>query len=226
MSNAPKLLLLALLPSLTACQTDYVARLGLADRDAKARLGEIVAGAREVQLETQVEFQQAYGLFDQLTRSASVEELEPLFDDFQSELEDCAWAAQALTEEITSIETHAGDLFAEWEAGLALYANPALRDKSAAMLVETRERVDELLGDLNGTRDAMQPVLSNYGDYALFFHHNLNVAAIATLKDTLPSFVQLNAALIGEIESDVQQADEFEYFLAVRNAYETLVVKP
>ena len=226
MSIAPKLLLLALLSPLAGCQTDYVARLGLADRDAKARLGEIVAGAREVQLEMQVEFQQAYGLFHQLTRSASVEELDSLFDDFQGELEDCVRAARGLTEEMASIETHAGDLFAEWEAGLALYANPALRDKSAAMLVDTRERVDELLADLHATREAMQPVLSNYGDYALFFHHNLNVAAIATLKDTLPDFVQLNAALIGEIESDVQQADEFEYYLAGRNAYETLVVKP
>jgi len=223
-----RLVWIAALPALFGCQTDYVGRLGLEGGDAKEELADVVADARSAQVRAQDEFQEAYELFERLTVASPDVELEPLYDDFQGELEDCVVAAQRLQAEIGSIETHAGHLFTEWEAGLALYANPKLREKSAARLVETRERVVELVQDLTATLEAMQPVLSNYGDYALFFHHNLNVPAIGTLKDTLPAFVQLNATLIGEIESDVARADEFDRFLAGNAADEldTVVVRP
>lgn len=227
MSIARTSLLLAASLSFTpACGSTYVSRLGIADGDAKSELAEIVREARDVQLDSQRQFQQAFRQFDRLTHPEPEAELASLYEGFQAELEDCARIGQALSDEIASIESQAARLFAEWEAGLALYVNEALRDKSAAMMVETRERVTLLVEDLNATLAAMQPVLSTYGDYALFFHHNLNVPAIGTLGDTLPEFVELNVALMGEIESDMTTAEDFELYLDGRAGRDAVVVQP
>ena len=220
-------IMLSVLPVLAAgCRSNYVSQLGLESGDSKAELARLVDQARETQLDAQREFQEAHALLDQMMSASPDEPLDGLFGDFQGELEDCAQAAARLDEEVVGIEQRATMLFGEWETGLELYTSPMLRQKSQLMLEETRMRVDELVGDLVATQQAMQPVLSTYGDYALFFHHNLNVTAIGTLADTRVEFLQLNTVLYGEIESDVAAATSFGEFLDGRAGLDTVVIKP
>jgi hypothetical protein len=58
----------------------------------------------------------------------------------------------------------------------------------------------------------MLPVLQKLQDYVLFFHHNLNARAIATLEDTYKGFDGEFNALTNELVGAQREIATFETF--------------
>lgn len=159
---------------------------------------------------TSADFAAAFHLYQRLTSPQAVE-LEKISDDFEDAVEECEDAAEELTERIESIRTETDRFIDGWSEELAGFSSEELRGKSAAQMQETEARARRLLAALEREQSRMQPVLRKLKDYALFFHHNLNARAIATLQDTYENFDREFRALENET---ARAQDEITAFLA------------
>jgi len=160
--------------------------------------------------ESQEDYGSALNLFQRLTAPQAVE-IETLNEDFDEALEECQQRADDLAERLESVRTEADTLFQSWTQDLEHFSGDALRKKSEAMMVETQARAQRVITSLESVRASMTPVLLKLQDYSLFFRHNLNARAIATLEDTYKGFDSEFTALNQELE---QARAEMATFLA------------
>lgn len=144
-------------------------------------------------------FAEALRLFEELTAPQALD-LESLSDDFGDAVEACGKRSKELDERITAVQEESDELFGEWSVELQQFSLDSLRKKSEAMMLETKGRTDRVTKALESTRSRMEPVLKKLRDYALFFHHNLNPRAIATLHDTYKDFDAEFEALKSELD--------------------------
>lgn len=156
------------------------------------------------------DFATAFQLYQRLTAPQAAE-LESLSSDFEDALEDCEERADDLAEHIESVRREQQSLVKGWNDELARFSGEVLRKKSEAMLRDTETRSQRVLSALERAQASLAPVLLKLQDYALFFHHNLNARAIATLQDTYKDFDDEFRALATEF---TQAEQEIQAFLA------------
>lgn len=150
-------------------------------------LVERVRGAQGEVSESREGFGAAFNLYQRLTAPQAVE-LDELSDDFADSIESCKARANDVAERVESVREEADALFKGWNEELARFSGEMLRKKSEAMMLDTQARAQRVLDALERVQARTQPVLLKLQDYALFFHHNLNARAIATLQDTYKDF--------------------------------------
>jgi hypothetical protein len=213
-------LLLALAASLlglASCQSmPYVSFLKLGKADHREAMLEEARDCRETQLSIQQDFTEIFDLFGKLIQ-AQAEELESLHGDLNDVLDTCEDDLEDLREHIAELEGQSADLFEEWSADLELFDNPRLRAKSERMLDDTRQRFERFVAALGNAEVAIDPVLSAYQDYVLFFNHNLNPRAIVTLEDTYPELLEDVAALKRTMNKTLKETDDFIRVVEGRN---------
>jgi hypothetical protein len=73
-------------------------------------------------------------------------------------------------------------MFSEWEKELQQYSNPSMAEMSRKQLRDTKARYTQLSRTVRTSEDSMKPVLAQLKDHVLFLKHNLNAAAIGSLK--------------------------------------------
>jgi hypothetical protein len=208
----PNAALLALLVLSSACQStgrSSFLLFGGSDQP-QDRLVESVADAREVTTDAHAEFQAAFELYQRLTSPQAVG-LVDLSEDFADAVESCQESSEDLAQSLDEVRTESTHLIEGWNAELAGFANDAMRKKSAAMMQDTEDRSGRITASLERLQERMQPVLLKLQDYGLFFHHNLNARALATLEDTYKDFDAEFRALTSEFDKAER---EFETFLA------------
>jgi len=159
------------------------------------------AGAHE-------DFGAAFHLYQRLTAPQAVE-LQDLSDDFEDALDACRDRAKDLSTHIDSVQKESAALFQGWNEELTHFSGDMLRKKSEAMLQDTQTRAQRVSAALERAHTRLEPVLLKLSDYALFFHHNLNARAIATLEDTYKEFDGEFHALDGELERARGEIDAF-----------------
>ena len=162
------------------------------DLVARARGGEQEAE------EARADFAAAFHIYQRLTAPQAVE-LERLSAEFEDSVEACEDRAQDLSERIDSIRHETEVLVKEWTEELARFSSDAVRKKSEAQMRDAEAYAQRLLVALERLQGRMQPVLRKLQDYALFFDHNLNARAIATLQDTYKDFDNESKALESEL---------------------------
>lgn len=144
-------------------------------------------GAGEEAREARADFAAAALLYQRLTAPQAVE-LERLSGEFADAVEACDDRAQDVTERIEAIRHEKEAVVKGWTEELGRFSSDAVRKKSEAQMRDTEARAQSLLTALERLQGRMQPVLLKLRDYALFFDHNLNARAIATLQDTYKDF--------------------------------------
>ena len=117
--------------------------------------------------------------------------------------------AEAVRDQIKSIETVSNDLFAEWESELAQYSSEELRRSSRTKLEETRRRYEQMLQAMRRPEQKMNEVLVAFQDHVLFLKHNLNAAAIGSLEGDALEIGSQVADLIADMEKSIAEADSF-----------------
>jgi hypothetical protein len=100
-------------------------------------------------------------------------------------------------------------LFTEWEKEIREISSASLRDSSRGKLRETRARYDELHTSLKRAERSMDPVLTQFRDQVVYLKHNLNAAAIASLKGEAGSIQTDISRLLEEMNAAISQADKF-----------------
>ena len=202
----PLLPLLALLPA--GCSSTYYSVMesfGVEKRDIlKDRLVE----GRSDQEDAKTQFRSTLEAF----KAASGFEggdLENLYEKLSGELDRCEVRAAEVRDSIDSIQDVATDMFDEWKREEAEYSDPALREKSQALLEQTRERYNVVITAMRKSEKAMDPVLTRFGDQVRFLKHNLNAAAISSLYGNVAAIEADVEKLVDDMEASIAEADSF-----------------
>ena len=136
-------------------------------------------------------------------------DLEKTYNTLQRDYDRCVTRAEAVHKRIKDVETVAEDLFAEWDKELQEISSEELRRDSREKRRETRRRYDELHAALKRAEKSMDPVLTRFHDQVLYLKHNLNAAAIASLKGETTNIQAEISRLLEEMNNAISQADQF-----------------
>jgi F0F1-type ATP synthase membrane subunit b/b' len=205
---SPRLVLASLVFTLAACNTVYYAaweKLGYEKRDL---LKSAVKAARGAQKETGEEFQDALTQLQKLTGYRGGN-LESAYNRFQGEYEDCEAQATAVRSEIREVDTVARDLFREWEREIRQYENASLASDSRRKLADTRSRFEQLSSSLHAAESTMEPVLRQFRDQVLYLKHNLNAAAVGSLRGKADNIQGDIQRLLAQMNRSIAEADRF-----------------
>ncbi len=205
---SPRLLLASLVFTLAACNTVYYAaweKLGYEKRDL---LKSAVKAARGEQKEAGEEFQDALTQLQKLT-GYSGGNLESAYNRFKGEYEDCEAQATRVREEIREVDTVARDLFREWEREIRQYESASLAADSRRKLADTRSRFEQLSSSLHAAEATMEPVLRQFRDQVLYLKHNLNAAAVGSLRGKADNIQGDIQRLLEQMNRSIAEADRF-----------------
>jgi Protein of unknown function (DUF2959). len=204
-------LLLGLLVSLLAisgCKSAYYSaweKFGVYKRDL---LKKKVVAARDDEKAAGDQFKSALARMKELYGFHGGD-LEKAYDSLNSDYERSVERATSVHKRVKDVETVAEDLFAEWEKELREISSEQLRADSRQKLRQTRQRYDELHAALKKAERSMDPVLTRFHDQVLYLKHNLNAAAIASLKGETGSIQGEITGLIEDMNRAIQHADQF-----------------
>jgi len=198
----------ALSPALGCRSVYYDLNEELLGRHKRDILSSRVEGAREDQQEAQEQFLTTFELFQQATGFQGGD-LEDFYEQLKGDYDASVEKAAAVRERIDSIEQVAGDLFAEWEAEIAMISNPELRRRSSTNLRDTRARYGQLITAMQRAESKMDPVLVAFNDQVLYLKHNLNARAIASLEDNVIAIEDDVTALLRDMQAAIQEAERF-----------------
>ena len=193
---------------LSGCKSAYYAtyeKFGVYKRDL---LKKYVVAARDDQQKASEQFK------DALTKLKEVYafdggKLEKSYRDLESEYKQSADRAAAVHKRVTDVEVVGTDLFKEWEGEIKQITTPSLAEGSRKQLRETRAKFDLMLDALKKSERSMDPVLTKLHDQVLYLKHNLNAAAIASLRGESTSIQGEISKLIADMNASIAKADEF-----------------
>lgn len=207
------ILLLPLLFTACASKIDKLKRnakysayefVGVEKRDLfKKEVGRV----KDTQEETGEEFEDALSALKRLY-AFDGGDLEDRYDDLNKAYERSDESSKAVSVSIKQLETVAGDLFDEWKTELESIETVSLREKSRQKLKETQSRFGDLSRQLRKAESKMAPVLSKLRDQTLFVKHNLNAAAIGSLKSEGERIKLDINQLLAEMKKSVAEADK------------------
>jgi hypothetical protein len=136
-------------------------------------------------------------------------DLEKTYNSLNKEYERSVGRANTVHKRIKDVETVADDLFVEWKKEIKEISSPKLRESSEEKLRETRRRYDELHAALKRAEQSMDPVLVRLHDQVLYLKHNLNAAAITSLKGESTNVQAEISNLLKDMNDAIAQADKF-----------------
>lgn len=208
-SRAPGLIATLLsLVLLTGCESTYyntMEKFGVHKRDI---LVDRIEEARESQQEGQQQFKDALEQFRSVV-AFDGGDLEKQYNRLNAAYEDSEAAAEDIADRIDSVEDVAEDLFDEWQAELKQYTNQNLRRDSEAKLRSTRRNYQQLISAMRSAERSIEPVLNTLRDNTLYLKHNLNAAAIGSLRNELGSVDSQVRQLIAAMEKSIAESDAF-----------------
>jgi hypothetical protein len=190
------------------CQAVYYSaweKVGVYKRDL---LKKRVAAARDEEKAAAEQFK------DALTRIKEMYgfeggDLEKTYNTLKREYDRSVERANAVHKRVKDVETVAEDLFTEWEKEIKEISSARLRDDDRNKLRETRRRYEELHDALKSAEKSMDPVLTRFNDQVVYLKHNLNAAAIASLKGETTNIQLEISRLIDDMNRAITQADTF-----------------
>ncbi len=136
-------------------------------------------------------------------------DLEKTYNALNTEYERSVSRVDAVHKRIKEMETVARDLFAEWEKEIQEISSSTLKENDRETLRKTRTRYDDLHAALKRAEQSMDPVLTRLHDHVLYLKHNLNAAAIASLKGESTNIQAEISSLLKDMNTAIAQADTF-----------------
>jgi uncharacterized coiled-coil DUF342 family protein len=191
------------------CQTVYNTTMEkVFGYEKRELLKEAVTDLQKDQQKAQEEFKDAMTRLKELYAFQGGE-LESFYGKVKSSYDDCNAQAEAVRKRIGNMEDIANSMFSEWEKEIQQYTNPTLAENSRKQLRETKDRYAQLSRTVRTSEESMKPVLGQLKDQVLFLKHNLNAAAIGSLKGEAASIQGQIEKLIAQMNSSIAEADAF-----------------
>jgi len=136
-------------------------------------------------------------------------DLEKTYNKLKADYDKSEERANAVREKINKVETVASDLFKEWEKEIGTMQNAKLAESSKEKLRSTKEKYESLHASMKKAETSMTPVLAQFKDQVLYLKHNLNAAAVASLKGETVDIEKEIQNLIRDMNSSIREADAF-----------------
>lgn len=190
------------------CQTAYyatMAKFGYEKRDLLVRAVQLT---RDEQKKAGQEFKDAMTRLKELY-AFNGGDLERQYTRLKSDFDTCDSQAQTVRKRITDMDTVARDLFAEWNQEISTMSNGALASDSRTKLAETKSRYSTVSTSLHASESTMEPVLRQFRDHVLYLKHNLNAAAIGSLKGEASNIQTDIGRLLDQMNRSIAEADAF-----------------
>jgi hypothetical protein len=199
---------LVFLSLLSGCKSAYYSaweKFGVYKRDL---LKKNVKAARDEEKAASEQFK------DALTRLKEMYgfkggDLEKTYDMMQKDYDHSVERANAVHKRVKDVETVASDLFREWQKEIGEMTSEKLRADSQQKLHDTQRRYDEMFAALKRAEKSMEPVLTRFHDQVLYLKHNLNAAAIASLKGESTDIQKEISRLLEDMNQAIARADQF-----------------
>jgi F0F1-type ATP synthase membrane subunit b/b' len=201
-------LLFAIVVLGSGCQSVYYATMEKFGVEKRDLLKKAVISARDSQEEAATEFKDALTKLREMY-AVNGGDLEKNYDKLKGEYEDADQGATAVRKRIRDMDQVAGDLFAEWEKEIAEFTNPTYASNSRRQLNETRTKYQQLAASVKSAEASMEPVLKQLKEQVLYLKHNLNAAAIGSLRGEAASIQADITRLIDQMNGSIRQADDF-----------------
>ena len=167
-----------------------------------------VADARDAQKEAKEQFADALTEFSALT-DFDGGDLQQTYERLKKQLDRSEDRAGKVGDRIDSVERVSKALFREWKQEIDQFENPRYAKASRDQYHATQAHYDKLIDKMNAAESKMEPVLTAFRDQVLFLKHNLNAAAIASLKTELAEVETDIGILIKDMEASIAEADAF-----------------
>lgn len=180
-------------------------KFGVEKRDL---LKKAVVSARDSQEAAATEFKDALTRLREMY-AVNAGDLEKNYDKLKGEYESADKSAANVRKRIKDMDQVAGDLFTEWEKEIAEFSNPTYASNSRRQLNETKTKYQQLSASVKSAEASMEPVLKQLKEQVLYLKHNLNAAAIGSLRGEATSIQAEITRLIDQMNGSIQQADEF-----------------
>ena len=180
-------------------------KFGVEKRDL---LKKAVVSARDSQEAAATEFKDALTRLREMY-AVNAGDLEKNYDKLKGEYESSDKSAANVRKRIKDMDQVAGDLFTEWEKEIAEFSNPTYASNSRRQLNETKTKYQQLSASVKSAEASMEPVLKQLKEQVLYLKHNLNAAAIGSLRGEATSIQAEITRLIDQMNGSIQQADEF-----------------
>lgn len=181
-------------------------KFGYAKRE---RLVDNVKAARKEQEQAKQQFSSALEQFKSVVNFQGGN-LEAMYNKLDKQYQRCEGEATDVRSRIQSVKNVAEALFKEWQDEIAeMKSDPSLQRQSRDLLQRTRGSYNDMIARMDAAAATMDPVLSKFKNRVLFIKHNLNAAAIASLKGTELELGGDVERLIREMEASIAEADAF-----------------
>jgi hypothetical protein len=171
-------------------------------------LTKAVTSLRKDEQKAQQEFKDAMTQLKELYGFQG-DRLEDMYNKFKAAYDDAASQSDVVHNRIQNMENIAGSMFSEWEKEIKQYSNPTFAADSKRNLTETKSRYSQLLKAVRASEESMKPVLTQLKDHVLYLKHNLNAAAIGSLKGEAISIQSQIEQLIERMNTSIAEADAF-----------------
>lgn len=136
-------------------------------------------------------------------------ELETVYGELKGSYDDAVARADGVHQRIENMEGVAKSMFAEWEKELQEYSNPTFAAQSRRQLGRNPDRYDQLSRTVRASEASMKPVLTQLKDHVLFLKHNLNAAAIGSLRGEASGIQEQIEKLVVQMNASIAEADAF-----------------
>lgn len=193
----------------TGCQSVYNATMeNVLGYEKRELLKKSVVSLQAEQKDAQKEFKDAMTRLKELYAFTGGE-LESVYNKLKSAYESCESERKAVHSRIENMEGIASSMFSEWEKELLQYTNPNLAASSREQLRSTKERYTQLATTVRAAESAMKPVLAQIKDNVLYLKHNLNAAAIGSLKGEATNIQSQIEQLLNRMNASIAESDSF-----------------
>lgn len=193
---------------LSGCQSAYYSameQVGVHKRDIMI---DRVEDANAAQKDAQQQFTSALEGLKALN-NFNGGELEDAYNDVNDQYKDSEAVVNKVKDRIAAIEDVADALFDEWNDELSLYKSATLKSDSANKLRATKVQYQKMLSAMKRAEQKMEPVLDTLRDNTLYLKHNLNAAAIGSLKGEFNSLQREIQQAIRDMNSAIAESNRF-----------------
>ncbi len=190
------------------CETAYYATMAKFGYEKRDLLKRAVQVARDEQKEAGKEFKDAMTRLKELY-AFNGGDLERQYSRLKSDFDACDSQAHTVRKRVADMDQVANDLFAEWNQEISTMSNGSLASDSRTKLAETKSRYATVSSSLHSSEATMEPVLRQFRDHVLYLKHNLNAAAIGSLKGEATTIQNDIGRLLDQMNRSISEADAF-----------------
>lgn len=198
---------------LLGCTSTYYKAMQTLGKEKRDILVQRVKDSKKDQEQTKEQLKTTMETFQELTGFKGGD-LEKSYKKLNGEYERAEGQANKLRDRINSIDKVSDDLFSEWQKEIDQMGNATLKNRSAAMLRDAKDREGAYMKAMRKTETQMTPVLRAFHDQVLFLKHNLNARAVGSLKGTAASINTDVSSVMKGIDNSMQEADKLIASLA------------